>query len=197
MYAPSSVLPCYRLVSSGKKAPAGPRLDPQAIAASVSERLGLSPGEIQASPRRTGLTGAASWFWLDPAPRPEELAVSLAGETVTISAAPATVEWEFGDGTSLAGGPGRAYEPGPPPAGAVARVYQTRCLPGDQGRNPYVLASCGSTGYPVEATIVWQITFSARGPINVTGALPTRTTATSIAYPVSEARGYLVSGSSR
>ena len=196
MYAPDSVLPCFTLVGGGK-APAGPRLSPQAIAASVAERLGLSPGAIHASPRLTGLTGAASWFWLDPAPGTEELSVSLAGETVTVSAEPVTVEWQFGDGTSLAGGPGRPYEPGSPPEGAVVRVYQTRCLPGDQGRNPYVLASCGSTGYPVDATIVWRITFSARGPVDATGALPTRTTATSIAYPVSEARGFLSTGGSK
>jgi len=196
MYAPNSVLPCYTLVGAGNKAPAA-HLSPQAIAASVADRLSLSPGRIDASPRLRGLTGAASWFWLDPSPRAEELTVSLAGETVTVSADPATIEWQFGDGTSLAGGPGRPYEPGAPPAGAVVRVYQTRCLPGDRGRNPYVLASCGSTGYPVEATIVWQITFSAQGPVNATGALPTRTTSTSITYPVSEARGFLISGSSK
>jgi hypothetical protein len=196
MYAPDSVLPCFTLVGAGSKA-AGPGLNPGAIAASVADRLSLAPGRIDASPRLRGLTGAASWFWLDPAPSTEELTVSLAGETVTVSADPATIEWQFGDGTSLAGGPGRPYEPGAPPAGAVVRVYQTRCLPGDQGRNPYVLAGCGSTGYPVGATIVWQITFSARGPVNATGALPTRTTATSITYPVSEARGFLISGSSK
>ena len=110
---------------------------------------------------------------------------------------PVTVEWRFGDGASLAGGPGRPYGPGLPPADAVVRVYQTRCLPGDQGRNPYVLPSCSSTGYPVDAIIVWRITFSARGPIDSTGTLPTRTTATSIAYPVSEARGFLTAGGSQ
>ncbi len=196
MYAPDAAAPCFTLVGPGAN-PAGPRLNPEAIAASVADRLALFPGRIQPSPRLAGLTGAASWFWLDPAPRAEELRVSLAGETVTVRAEPSVVEWRFGDGTSLAGGPGRPYEPGPPPADAVVRVYETRCLPGDQGRNPYVLASCVSTGYPVEAMIVWRITFSARGPVDASGALPSRTTATSIAYPVSEARGFLISGGSR
>ena len=36
----------------------------------------------------TGLTGTDSWFWLDPAPRTEELTVTLAGETVTVRAEP-------------------------------------------------------------------------------------------------------------
>src|SRR5207248_793039 len=105
-------------------------------------------------------------------------------ETVAVRADPSTIEWRFGDGADLAGGPGRPYQAGPPTEGAVVHVYETRCLPGDEGRNPYVLAGCGSTGYPVPATIVWRITFSARGPIDATGALPTRTSAASIAYPV-------------
>ncbi|MGH3452364.1 MAG: hypothetical protein ACRDQW_17010 [Haloechinothrix sp.] len=145
----------------------------------------------------TGLTGSDSWFWLDPAPRTEELTVSLAGETVTVIAEPSEVEWRFGDGIDLTGGPGRPYRPGPPTADAVLHVYETRCLPGDQGRNPYVLASCASSGYRVEAVVVWRISFSASGPVEASGALPARTTATAAAYPVSEARGFLVSVGSR
>jgi hypothetical protein len=196
IYAPSSVLPCYTLVGPGGS-PGSPALDPAAIAASVAERLTLSPGRIRTSPRVTGLTGATSWFWLDPAPRSEELTVSLAGETVTVTAEPSGVEWRFGDGLGGSGGPGRPYRPGPPPADAILHVYETRCLPGDLGRNPYVLGSCGSTGYQLEATVVWRISFSATGPIDASGTLPTRTTETSSPYPVSEARGFLVAGGSR
>jgi hypothetical protein len=75
--------------------------------------------------------------------------------------------------------------------------YETRCLPGDQGRNPYVLASCGSRGYRLEAVILWRISFTASGPIEASGTLPSRTTATSRPYPVSEARGFLVAGATR
>jgi len=196
IYAPNSVLPCYTLVGPGG-APGGPGLDPGAIAASVADRLPLLPGRIEMSPRVVGLTGTDSWFWLDPAPRTEELTVALAGETVTVTAEPNAIEWRFGDGVELAGGPGRPYRAGPPPAGAVLHLYETRCLPGDQGRNPYVLGSCGSTGYGVEAVVVWRISYSASGPLEASGTLPTRTTATSLAYPVSEARGFLVPGASR
>ena len=196
IYAPGSVLPCYTLVGPGGS-PGGPGLDPEAIAASVARRLPLLPGRIQPSPRVTGFTGAVSWFWLEPAPRTEELTVSLAGETVTVVAQPSGVEWRFGDGIDLSGGPGRPYRSGPPPAGAVLHTYETRCLPGDQGRNPYVLGSCGSIGYGVEAVVAWRISFSASVPIEASGKLPTRTTATSLAYPVSEARGFLLPGDSR
>ena len=192
IYAPGSVLPCYTLVGQG-----GPAVDPSALAVSAADRLPLMPGRIRTSPQTAGLTGALSWFWLDPAPSDEALTVSLAGETVTVTAEPAAVEWRFGDGAELAGGPGRPYRAGPPPAGAVLHLYETRCLPGDQGRNPYVLGSCGSSGYGIEAVVAWRISYSASGPIEASGTLPTRTTATSLPYPVSEARGFLVPGDSR
>lgn len=196
IYAPNSVLPCYRLVGPAGS-PGSPGLDPGAIAASVADRLLLLPGRIQTSPRVVGMTGTDSWFWLDPAPRTEELTVSLAGETVTVTAEPNAIEWRFGDGASVAGGSGRPYRAGPPPAGAVLHFYETRCLPGDHGRNPYVLGTCGSRGYGVGAVVAWRISYSASGPIDASGTLPTRTTATSIAYPVSEARGFLVPGAGR
>ena len=196
IYYPDSVLPCYTLVGPGG-APGGPALDPGAIAASVADRLPLSPGRIHRSPNVTGLTGTDSWFWLEPAPRAQELTVTLAGETVTVMAEPGAVGWRFGDGADRSGGPGRPYRPGTPPEGAIVHTYETRCLPGDQGRNPYVLGSCGSTGYGVEAVVAWRISFTATGPVEASGTLPTRTTATSIVYPVSEARGFLIPGTAR
>lgn len=198
MYAPSSVLPCFTVVGPPVPgAPGAAPLDPGAIAASVADRLPLAPGEIRRSPTARGLTGAASWFWLDPAPQATTLSVTLAGEHVTVSASPEQVEWRFGDGATLAGGSGIPYGEGPPPAEAITHTYGTRCLPGDQGRNPYVLASCGDTGYAVDAAVVWRITYDASGPVAEAGSLPSRTTETSTVYPVSEARAFLVAGGSQ
>jgi hypothetical protein len=139
------------------------------------------------------LTGAQSWFWLDPAPRQQSLAISLAGETVNVTADP-TVVWRFGDGGSLDGGPGVPYQADASASDAITHVYDTRCLPGDQGHDPYVLASCGQGGYSVKALVVWRISYSAAGPVAGSGVLPARTTETSASYPVSESRAFLVSG---
>jgi len=193
MYAPSSVLPCFTITGTATT-PVAP-LSPAAIAAHVADRLSLSPGEIKTSPTSAGLTGTASWFWLDPAPTTEQLSISLAGEDVLVTATP-QISWRFGDGASLDGGPGVPYQQGQVPAGAVTHLYQTRCLPGDQGHDPYVLPSCGSDGYSVAAVVVWTISYRAAGPIAAAGALPTRTTTSSVAYPVSEARAFLVGGTS-
>ena len=198
IYKPSSVLPCFTVTAGGGGAPGGPGLNPAAIAAAIAARLELFPGRIHASPAasRGGLTGADSWFWLAPAPRREVLSISLRGERVSVSAEP-SIEWRFGDGAALVGGAGRPYTPGPPPADAIRHLYETRCLAGDVGRNPYVLPSCGARGYPLEALVRWAISFDATGPVASSGPLPSRTTSTGVAYPVSEARAFLLGGGSR
>lgn len=196
----SSVSPCYGIVPASPPAvrspggrPARPAINPAVVAASLAGRLALEAGRIAASPseRMAGLTGAASWFWLEPAPADRSMSVALGGESVTVTARPNTVRWTFGDGSSLLAGPGVPYRPGAAPASAVRHVYQTRCLPGDRGHDPYVLASCGSGGYTVEAAVQWTIGYTASGPVAAGGALPARSTATSTVYPVSEARAFL------
>ena len=191
-YVPNSVTPCFTLVGRGSNNGAG-GLSPSAVAQSLSQRVELAPGAIKTSPTNAGLTGAASWFWLDPAPRRQSLSISLAGETVNVIADP-SVEWRFGDGASLDAGPGVPYQADAAAADAITHVYGTRCLPGDRGHDPYVLASCGQDGYSIAALVVWRITYSASGPIAASGTLPARTTGTSTAYPVSESRAFLVSG---
>jgi hypothetical protein len=191
-YVPNSVTPCFTLVGPGSNnGPAG--VSPAAVAQSLARRVELAPGEIKTSPTSEGLTGSQAWFWLDPAPRRQSLSISLAGETVNVTADP-TVEWRFGDGASQDGGPGVPYQEDVAPSDAITHVYGTRCLPGDQGHDPYVLASCGQAGYTVAALVIWRITYSAAGPVVGSGALPARTTETSTAYPVSESRAFLVSG---
>jgi hypothetical protein len=195
VYMAGSVLPCYTVTSGAGGTAGGQGLNPVAIAAAIAGRLDLFPGRIQASPAasRGGLTGAESWFWLLPAPRREALSIALRGERVTVSAEP-SVEWRFGDGGVLFGGAGRPYVPGPPPADSIRHLYETRCLPGDVGRDPYVLSGCGTRGYRVEAVVHWAISFDATGPVAVSGSLPSRTTTAGLAYPVSEARAFLVGG---
>lgn len=191
--------PCLLPASTSPPAPAGsarPPVNPAVLAASVAERLSLSAGSVQASPsaRMAGLTGAASWFWLSPSPSPRSLSVSLGGESVSVTASAGRVQWAFGDGGELSGGPGVPYRPGGVPAGAVLHTYTTRCLPGDRGHDPYVLSSCGAQGYRVQASVVWDVSYRASGRVSGSGALPSRSTFTSIVYPVSEARAFLTSG---
>lgn len=191
VYAPSTSPLCFAIVQ-----PTGAAVDPALIAARAAETMDLSLSPIVASPSASvnGLTGDRSWFWLAGAPSPREVTVALGGEAVRVRAVPAAAVWSFGDGGGSAGGPGVAYQPGPPPAGAITHVYETRCLPGDLGRDPNVLPSCESDGYHVVAQVEWTIAFTASGPVAAGGGLPARTTAAELVYPVSEARAFLVGG---
>lgn len=190
VYLANSSGPCYVVTGGGQAAPA---VSPAAIAAAVADRLDLVPGGIETSPKRAGLTGADAWFWLSPGVETRELTVSLAGQAVTVIAEPSVV-WRFGDSSSFVGGTGISYRPGPTPDAAVRHSYETRCLPGDRGRNPYVSASCRDDGYRVEAVVRWRISYRASGRVAESGTLPARTTETAVAYPVTEARAFLTRG---
>jgi hypothetical protein len=193
IYAPSTSPLCFAVVQ-----PNGARLDPALIAAQVARTMDLLLPPIEASPSasRSGLTGDQTWFWLARRPSRNQTTVNLGAETVTITADPSATEWFFGDGGGRAGGPGVAYQPRPTPADAITHVYDTRCLPGDQGRDPNVLPSCGGDGYQVVAQVSWTISFAASGPVAGSGGLPARTTESDLVYPVSEARAFLMGGSS-
>jgi hypothetical protein len=198
---PASAIPCYGVVPLPPEAPAKagatPAVNPAVLAAAAASRLSLLAGRIEASPssQTTGLTGAASWFWLSPPPTPQSLSVAARAEHVTVTAAVGTVQWDFGDGNTVSGGPGVAYRPGSSPSAAIRHVYETRCLPGDRGHDPNVSSSCGPGGYEVHATIEWRISFQASGPIATGGPLPTRSTQSTLSYPVSEARAFLTKAS--
>lgn len=185
---------CYNVAGPGAAAPRARPVDPRVLAEIAAGRLPLLPGQIDASPSReaAGLTGAPSWFWLDPRPAVQELTVTQGPERVSVTAVPSSVEWDFGDADQADAGPGRPFAEGVGERqGSVRHRYRTRCLPGDQGRNPYVLLSCTDKGYAVEANVEWTVTFAATGPIELSGTLPPRSTATTLAYPVGEVRGFL------
>ncbi len=195
--APAEAGTCWEIAAPRGRGPRGrggaPPVDPQVLAQLAVEQLVLLPGAIEVSPAREvrGLTGAPSWFWLDPAPTTQTVTVSQGAESVTVTATPTRVGWDFGDGEEVDGGPGRPYGVAAERRGAVRHRYRTRCLPGDQGRDPYVLASCTDEGYQVQAGVDWSISFQAVGPIVAAGALPPQTTTATIAYPVTEVRGFL------
>jgi len=192
IYIPTASPDCYMIVAKGFARPP----DLASIATSLAEQLELSLAPIEASPaaNRDGLAGAPSWFWLSDPPGEEQRSISLAGETVTVSADPSPLSWSFGDGAAPSSGPNIFDWAAGAPADAVRHLYETRCLPGDQGHDPYVLPSCEDDGYHVSASTIWTITFTASGPVDQNGQLASRTTSSGLVYPVSEARAFLTGG---
>jgi hypothetical protein len=194
IYIPDASPDCYALVSAGGSS--GP--DVAGMASELAGELDLGLGGIAASPPASsdGLTGAQTWFWLAPGAGGQQLSLTVDGETVVVSADASQIDWSFGDGATLAAGPGVPYQAGTMPADAVTHLYQTRCLPGDQGHDPYVLASCGADGYVVTASTTWAISFTATGPVSESGQLPSQTSQSELVYPVSEVRSFLNGGQS-
>lgn len=175
----------------GRARPAPPPIDPYEVAESIARSMPLLPGEIRADPAGRGWTGVATWWWLEPAPRTIAAVATLGAERVVVTAVPSPA-WNFGDGGAPGYGPGRPYRRGDRSSGgAVTHRFETRCLPGDRGRNPYVLDSCSDAGYTVAADVTWTISFVATGPVPGSGSLPSRTTSTAVAYPVNEVRAFL------
>ena len=64
-------------------------------------------------------------------------------------------------------------------------------------RGDGAVPGCSARGYPLEARVHWAISFEATGPVSASGSLPSRTTSTGLAYPVSEARAFLLAGGNR
>ena len=194
IYIPDASPDCYVVVTAGGAA--GP--DVAGMASNLAGELDLGLGGIDASPPAgsDGLTGAVAWFWLPDGAGGQQLSLTLDGETVIVTAEASQIDWGFGDGVTLDAGPGVAYQGGAVPADAVTHVYQTRCLPGDQGHDPYVLASCGANGYQITASATWAISFTATGPVAESGDLPSRTSTSQLVYPVSEVRSFLNGGKS-
>jgi hypothetical protein len=92
------------------------------LARELLARLEFPPVHIAANPAR-GLTGLASWFWIagtDGAPI--TLSRTDLGISVDLEVRLAGVTWDFGDGTHVDAGLGRAF----PAPSDVAHTFETR-----------------------------------------------------------------------
>ena len=92
---------------------------------------------LEVAPRRVGLTGLRSYFWLQREPAPVVASASVPGLVVTAEAHPVRYRWDFGDGpVRSTAHPGRAWTKRRP--GNIGYTYERR------GR------------YPVSVEVVWQ-----------------------------------------
>ncbi len=132
-------------------------------------------GTVKVNPTPAGLTGLASWFWLDPAPRVHTVQLP---DGYRVTQTPASVIWSFGDGATLdlpmPAGAGTAY----PQASTVQHTYER----------------FSTAGYAVGATVSWDVTWTLATGASTLGpyALGTvRSTAASFRYPVEQAQAVL------
>ena len=102
-------------------------VDPRAIAEQLLRDLPYPAATVGANPAGRGLTGLASWFWVNGyTGAPIVDTVSQFGLTVTVEAMPEGADWDFGDGT-VRNGLGLGA---PPPAATdVTHLYELRGRP--------------------------------------------------------------------
>jgi hypothetical protein len=102
---------------------AAPVVDPRAVAEELVRDLPYPAATIGISPDARGLTGLESWFWVVGYSSTLRDAVDGFGLRVEVEATPASVRWDFGDGTTAVTGTlGRAA----PARSDVVHTYDER-----------------------------------------------------------------------
>lgn len=121
----------------------------------VRPRIGLDP------PGRTAqIVSVPTWLWVDPSDWHPVVASAAAGDvTATVTAAPISVTWTFGDGQTLrCAGPGVPYRAGLPPAS-----QSTDCS------HVWAASSAGQPGgtFAITASIQYSVTVDVIGAAGV------------------------------
>jgi hypothetical protein len=146
--------------------------NPAVLAQQAVSQLTLPGFQIDASPATSAdqLVGLPTWLWLDQAGwQPTTATAAVPGESVTATATPTSVTWNFGDGTSLTcQGPGTPYSAGnspQQPSPTCGHTYTTTS------------ANQPNAAFTVTATVSWTVTWAGGGQAgNVPGLQNTATT---------------------
>jgi hypothetical protein len=137
-------------------APRRPAVDPAQLARDARDRVPLpAPGiGMNPAPSQDQLVQLATWLWIDGAQwHPVTASASADGVSSTVTATPARVVWNMGDGASVTcAGPGSAYDPAHPDATPPCSYTYKRSSAGQPG-----------SAFKVTATTVWQVTWVASG----------------------------------
>ncbi len=134
---------------------------------------------VAANPSRTGLAGFETWLWLSPRPSASALEERYGGVVYELTASPAGVEWDFGDGTSQRFGAQDGAGLPFPDASPVSHAYQAD----------------DREGYPVAARVVYDVSWSAVMSGRRFGPYPLGETAVAarpLIYPVLQAQPEVV-----
>jgi len=102
-------------------------VDPRVIAEQLLRDLPYPAATVGVNPGGRGLTGLASWFWVDGySGAPIVDTVEQFGMVVTVEATPTETDWDFGDGTT---GNGLGLGTAPPQRSTVTHVFEVRARP--------------------------------------------------------------------
>ncbi|KPM50422.1 hypothetical protein ACG83_40245 [Frankia sp. R43] len=144
--------------------------------------LGLSPGADVVQ-----TVGVPVWLWVATASwEPVSATASVPGVSVTATARPVSVAWDFGTGGQVrCAGPGRAFRPGvdDPAAGSECSITFARGSAGQPGGR-----------FAMTVTVTWQVSWAGAGQ---TGDAAGLTSQTAASVAVGESQGLVLAGGGR
>ncbi len=141
-----------------------PVVDPEVLAEQASARLSVAAPAVEMSPK-TGLNQIVqlpTWMWVSNW-EPDSATASVPGVSATVTATPASVTWDMGNGDQkVCSGPGTPFDFSRP-----EEEQSTDCS------YTYRHSSTGEPGgmYQVSATMTYDVSWSASGAPGG-GALP-------------------------
>ena len=157
---------------------------PAVLAQRAQQLLKLTTPVIASNPRPglPQLVGVNMWAWLPTGVfTPVSATASVPGESVTATARPTSVIWNFGDGTSITcPGAGTPFPVGGDPEAASPTCGHT-----------YTHSSGVGGSYTVTATINWNVTWAGAGQ---TGAFNGMTTTASEQVVVQQSQALVTGG---
>ncbi len=143
---------------------ATPEVDPEFLAEQAAARLAVAPPEIQLSPKAdlNQIVQLPTWMWVSNW-EPASATASVPGVTSTVTATPASVTWDMGNGDQVVcSGPGTPFDSSRP-----EEEQSTDC----SYTYRHSSTSQPSGVYQVSATMTYDVSWSASGAPGG-GALP-------------------------
>jgi hypothetical protein len=161
----------------GPQPGAAPVPAPADVAQMASKQLWLPTPSIAANPAGEQLVGLPTWMWLSSGWGSVSATAAVPGVSVTAVAAPTSVSWSMGDGSTVTcAGAGTSFRAGGDPKAASPDCGHT-----------YRSSSASRPGhaFPVAATVHWTVTWSGAGG---GGTFPDMTTTGDAAFRVAESQ---------
>jgi hypothetical protein len=156
---------------------------PAQLAAAAQSQLTLTTPVIESNPGAglPQMVGIPMWSWLGTGQfAPVSATASVPGVSVTATATPVSVVWNYGDGTSqVCSGPGTPYAPGSNPLVASPTCGHT------------YTQSSGSGTFTVSATVEWNVTWAGAG---LSGAFNNMTTTAAEQVRVEQSQALITGG---
>lgn len=161
---------------------------PEVVAQRAVSQLVLPSPVVEVSPGLDVVqtVGVPVWLWISGGWGPVSATAAVPGVSVTATARPVSVLWDFGSGGQIrCAGPGRAFRPGvdDPAAGSECSIAFARGSAGQPGGR-----------FSVTVTVTWQVGWAGAGQSGEAAGL-TSQTAASVA--VGESQGLVLPGAGR